>query len=221
MQKIDFIYSTNLINYEFAINFMQSKVDQIIKNQGNQAIWLLEHPNIYTIGRNTEKTDIKTKINIPYIITNRGGKITYHGPGQKIIYVMMNLNNICNNEPNLKLFIKMLANWMILTLHKINISSYADMDNIGIWVQSQKINKKIASFGIRIKKWVSYHGLALNINPDMRYFKNIVPCGIDNCKMTSVFLEKNQNIKRDQLNRIIKNCFFKTFNFELDKEYKI
>ena len=97
MQKIDFIYSNNPIDYSFAIEFMKMKIERIIDKKENQAIWLLEHPSIYTLGRSAVNTDIKNKINIPFIDTDRGGKITYHGPGQKVIYIMLDLKQLFNN----------------------------------------------------------------------------------------------------------------------------
>ena len=221
MQKIDFIYSNDLIDYNFAINFMQNKVEGIINNQENGAIWLLEHNDIYTLGKNSIDSDIKTKINIPYIDTNRGGRITYHGPGQKIIYVMLDIKKLYDDKPNLRLFIEMLQDWIILILQQKNIISYKNIDQVGVWIKGQNVNKKIASMGIRIKRWISYHGLALNINPNMKYFTNINPCGIHNCNMTSMFLETNLNIKNNEINNIIKNSFFNIFNLNLDKEYVI
>ena len=221
MQKIDFIYSNTPIDYSFAIEFMKMKVERIIDKKENQAIWLLEHPSIYTLGRSAINTDIKNKINIPFINTDRGGKITYHGPGQKIIYIMLDLKQLFNNKPDLKLFIKMLENWVISILAQNDITAYADRENIGIWVQSNNVNKKITSIGIKLKKWISYHGLAININPDMNFFNNIVPCGIDDCKMTSIYMENKKHIKNKTLNKVIKNCFFDTFNCKLDKEYEI
>ena len=152
MHKIDFIYSNKPIEYEFSMKFMKNKVEKIISSKENQAIWLLEHPNIYTLGRSAVKSDIKNNINIPYIDTDRGGKITYHGPGQKIIYIMLNLKEIFNNQPDIKLFINMLGKWIITILNKNNILAYIDNENIGVWVKDNNINKKIASIGIKLKK---------------------------------------------------------------------
>jgi lipoyl(octanoyl) transferase len=221
MSKIDFIYSDRPIEYEFSMKFMKNKVEKIISSKENQAIWLLEHPNIYTLGRSAVKSGIKNNINIPYIDTDRGGKITYHGPGQKIIYIMLNLKEIFNNQPDIKLFINMLGKWIISILNKNNIASYIDNENIGVWVKNNGINKKIASIGIKLKKWISYHGIALNINPNMNYFNNINPCGILNCKMTSMYKENNKLIENYKLNQMIKNTFLENFNFELGDEYKI
>lgn len=222
MQKIDFIYSNKPIDYVFAINFMQTKVKKIITKKENSAIWLLEHPNIYTLGRSAVITDIKDNLtNIPFIQTDRGGKITYHGPGQKIIYAMLDLNQLFNNKPDLKVFIIMLENWIISILAQNNITAYADRKNIGIWVKNNNVDRKIASIGIKLKKWVSYHGFAININPNMNFFNNIIPCGIDNCKMTSIYIENKTYTKNRILYKIIRNCFFDIFNFKLNKEYEI
>ena len=115
----------------------------------------------------------------------------------------------------------MIGNWIISILNKNNITAHIDNENIGIWVKSNNMNKKIASIGIKLKKWISYHGIALNVNPNMDYFYNINPCGISNCKMTSIYKENNQVIKNYKLNEIIKDTFLNNFNFELDNEYKI
>ncbi|WP_236870524.1 lipoyl(octanoyl) transferase LipB [Candidatus Bandiella numerosa] len=221
MPKIDFIYSYNPIDYDFAIDFMHAKVQKIIEGNENQAVWLLEHPSIYTLGRSAVSTDIKNIVDIPFINTDRGGKITYHGPGQKIIYVMLDLKKLFDGKIDLKFFIRMLENWIISIFTHNNIITYADKKNIGIWVHNDNANKKITSIGIRVKKWVSYHGLAININPDMSFFDNINPCGIHDCRMTSIYMETKKCIESKELNKIIKNCFFDTFNFKLDKEYEI
>ena len=221
MQKIDFIYSYNPIDYGFAIDFMRTKVQKVIEGNDNQAVWLLEHPSVYTLGRGAVSTDIKNVINIPFIDTDRGGKITYHGPGQKIIYIMLDLKKYFDGKPDLKLFIRMLENWLISIYSQNNITAYADRENIGIWVHSDNTNKKITSIGIKVKKWVSYHGAAINVNPDMRFFNNINPCGIHDCKMTSMYMETKKLPDSKELDKTIKNCFFDTFNFKLDKEYEI
>ena len=147
MQKIDFIYSNTPIDYSFAIEFMKMKVGKIIDKKENSAIWLLEHPSVYTLGRSAVYADIINKTNIPFINTDRGGKITYHGPGQKIIYIMLDLKQLFNNKPDLKLFIRMLENWVISILAQNDIAAYADRENIGIWVQNNNVNKKITSIG--------------------------------------------------------------------------
>ncbi|WHA05518.1 lipoyl(octanoyl) transferase LipB [Candidatus Bandiella numerosa] len=221
MPKIDFIYSYNPIDYDFAIDFMHAKVQKIIEENENQAVWLLEHPSIYTLGRSAVSTDIKNMIDIPFINTDRGGKITYHGPGQKIVYVMLDLKKLFDGKIDLKLFIRMLENWIISIFTHNNIVTYADKENIGIWIHNDNGNKKITSIGIKVKKWVSYHGLAINVNPDMSFFNNINPCGIHDCRMTSIYMETKKCPESKELDKIIKNCFFDTFNLKLDKEYEI
>ena len=143
MPKIDFIYSYNPIDYDFAIDFMHAKVQKIIEENENQAVWLLEHPSIYTLGRSAVSTDIKNMIDIPFINTDRGGKITYHGPGQKIVYVMLDLKKLFDGKIDLKLFIRMLENWIISIFTHNNIVTYADKENIGIWIHNDNGNKKI------------------------------------------------------------------------------
>ena len=221
MQKIDFIFSTNPIHYDFATKFMCDKVERIIAKKENQAIWLLEHPSVYTIGRSASTRDIRSKVNIPFVNTDRGGGITYHGPGQKIIYIMLNLKQLFNNQLDLSLFVRMLESWIISILAQNNIVAYSDMQDIGIWVTNNQVKKKIAFLGIKIKKWISYHGVAINVHPNINFFRNIIPCGIDNCPMTSIYLENKRYVQDSVFNDMIKDCFFKIFNLQLDKIYQI
>lgn len=221
MERVDFAYSRNNISYEFAINYMKERVDGIIKGRSNQMIWLLEHPSIYTAGRGASNAEILKKIDIPYYYTDRGGKLTYHGPGQKVIYVMLDLNKILIGPLDLKFFIKKLSTWIINVLEKSMITAQLDDKNVGIWVGSGKLRKKIASIGIKLRKWVSYHGIAINVNPDMKFFNYIIPCGISNCKMTSIVAEGGKLFNYKQLNKIIKESFLKEFNCLLGRECEI
>jgi lipoyl(octanoyl) transferase len=231
MNKVDFIYSQGAVDYEFALDYMAKRVENIIKGIDNQAIWLLEHPSIYTAGRSANDDDILEKIDVPYYYTDRGGKFTYHGPGQRIIYVMLDLNKIFFGKPDIKLFIKKLGNWVISVLKEQQIMAKMDDENIGIWIEDgggieaiagiNKSKRKIASIGIKLKKWTSYHGIAININPDMSYFNHIVPCGILDHKMTSLELEKRTKLDYGKLDKTIREKFLKEFNFIGGQEYEV
>jgi len=222
MHKIDFIYSKKRIHYQKAIELMKHKVRKIIEKQENQAIWLLEHHNVYTFGRSAEMHDIIKNLNIPIFHTDRGGKITYHGPGQEIIYVMLNLKEIFGCKPDIRLFISMLGTWIIDLLHHYEMCTYFDNNSIGIWTKN---GKKIASIGIRVSQGVSYHGIALNINPVMNFFSYINPCGMEHKIITSFFEEKNFILDPKDVRNNIKKLFFQTFglkfNLKLGHEYKI
>ena len=158
---------------------------------------------------------------VPYYYTDRGGKFTYHGPGQKVIYIMLDLNKILKGQLDLKFFIKKLSIWIINVLEKSMITAQLDGENIGIWVGNDKLRRKIASIGIKLRKWVSYHGIAVNVNPDMKFFHYIMPCGISNCRMTSIAAEGGKLFNCRQLNRVIKESFLKEFDCLLGREYEI
>ena len=221
MELVDFAYSYTSIDYEFAICYMKEKVKAIIEGNANQTIWLLEHPSIYTAGRSASNTEIVKKIDVPYYYTDRGGKFTYHGPGQKVIYAMLDLNKIFKGQPDIKIFIKKLGIWIVNVLKQNGLVSKVDNENIGVWVENGKVRKKIVSIGIKLRKWVSYHGIAININPDMKFFDYIIPCGLSGYKMTSMTIEKGKLFSYKQIDKIIKEKFLKEFDCVLGKEYEI
>jgi len=187
--KIMQILSTNdCIDYMKSIRFMENRVNKIIKNKEPELIWLLFHPKIYTYGNTSNKNDFIKKPLIPVYKTNRGGQITYHGPGQRIIYYMINLNN---RKKDIRNFINKIEKIAIDTLYELGVVCESRDDRIGIWVtkvngRKLKKEKKIGSIGIKIKKWITYHGLSININTDLRYFDLINPCGITNYDVTSL-----------------------------------
>lgn len=163
------------IDYQQAVLWMQAKVQDIQQGQSSQAIWFLEHPPIYTSGTSARSDDLLNS-QFPVYETGRGGQITYHGPGQLIGYVMVDLNQY---NKDLKWYIKTLEDWLIAALEKMNVRGLVRPDRVGIWVEDdQFIESKIAAIGVRISKWVTYHGFSLNINPDLSHYDGIVPCGI-------------------------------------------
>jgi lipoyl(octanoyl) transferase len=210
-QKIEWKISQELTDYAFAVEFMERRVKEIQENKATQMIWLVEHPPLYTAGVSARDSDLLTD-KIPVYKTNRGGKHTYHGPGMRIIYVMLDLKNVFAPEnPDVAEFVKMLESWIINVLAEIGIQGEIRKDRVGIWVTEENGSEnKIAALGIKIKKWVSYHGIAININPDLSHFSGIVPCGISEFGVTS--LEKlNQKISKEKFDELLKNQFFKIF----------
>ena len=189
--KIEIKKSKKPIEYERAITFLEQRVDQIHKNKDKELIWILSHPPIYTAGTSHKEDEILDK-SIKLYKTNRGGKITYHGPGQLICYLVINLNK---RGKDIRKFINIIENTIIKTLVEYKIDGQADRKNIGIWTKGKKKKKKIAAIGIRIKKWIAYHGFSININVDLNKYKKIIPCGIKNCGLTNLKLIKNQNYK--------------------------
>ncbi|MDR0485040.1 MAG: lipoyl(octanoyl) transferase LipB [Alphaproteobacteria bacterium] len=195
------------IHYLKALEAMESYVDDIINNTAPNKIWLLEHFDVYTGGSSSSPEDIIAPKGIEIINTNRGGKFTYHGIGQRIIYPMINLNEF----RDIKLYIASLENWIISTLQDFNLDAFKKDGMIGIWVLDSGVEKKIGAIGVRVKKWVAYHGIAININPDIAKFSGIVPCGISNFGVTSLQkLKKDVSFKNFDIS--LKNNFNKVFN---------
>ena len=198
--KIEIKKTKKPIEYERAIGFLEQRIDKIHKNKEKELIWILSHPSIYTAGTSYKENEILDK-SINLFKTNRGGKITYHGPGQLICYLAIDLNK---RKKDIRKFINIIENSIIKTLRDYKINAHADRKNIGIWIKQRKKMKKVAAIGIRIKKWIAYHGFSININTDINKFKKIIPCGINNCALTNLHLIKKQSYK-DFSKKLIKN----------------
>ena len=189
--KIEIKKSTNPVKYSDAIDFLEKRLIKINNNKANELIWVLEHPRIYTAGKNYKKNEILDK-SIKLLETNRGGKITCHGPGQIICYFVINLNK---RKKNIRNFIEIIENSIIETLKEYKIYSFSDRKNIGIWVDHNKRIKKVAAIGIRVSKWIAYHGFSININNDLNDYKKIIPCGIKDKDISNLKEIKDQNYK--------------------------
>ncbi len=190
------------ISYQKAIKFLDRRVKEIKENRNRELLWVLEHPTTYTAGIRFKKEEVLDK-KIKIIKTNRGGKITLHNPGQKIIYVVLDLNR---RKKDIRKLISTLENSIIEYLKIYKINGKKDSKNIGIWVN----NKKIAAIGLRISKWIAYHGCSININNDLNQYLKIVPCGLDNKKVTSINNEINKKTKNND-KRLI-DIFVKNIN---------
>ena len=190
--SIEIKRSIKPVNYLDAIKFLEDRVIKINNNQANELIWILEHPSTFTAGPSSSKRDILDK-SIDIIKTSRGGKITWHGPGQLICYLVINLNN---RKRDIRKFINIIENSIILSLKSFGINSYSDRKNIGIWTKVNNEDKKVGAIGIKVKKWVAYHGFSININNDISNYKKIVPCGIKNKGITTLKKIDNQNYNK-------------------------
>ena len=190
------------VNYIEALKFLEDRAVKINKNEANELIWILEHPSIFTAGTSFSKNDILDK-SINIIKTTRGGKITWHGPGQLICYLVINLNN---RKKDIRKFINILENSIIETLSEYGVKSYSDRKNIGIWVNRNKKREKVAAIGIKVKKWIAYHGFSLNISNDLSNYKKIIPCGIKDKGITSLKKINNKDYNRIS-EKIIKNLY--------------
>jgi lipoyl(octanoyl) transferase len=191
--------SRKLIPYKSAFNFLKKRVDTLKKGKGNDLLWILEHPLTFTSGIRSKKKEILDK-KIKIIKTNRGGKITLHNPGQKIVYIALDLNN---KKKDIRNLVGQIENSIIEFLKLYNIKSNSDKENIGIWVRG----KKIAAIGIRVSQWIAYHGCSININNNLKHYKKIIPCGLDNNKVTS--MEKESKKEMINIERNLKKIFIK------------
>ena len=201
--KIEIKKSIKPVEYKEAIDFLEKRLVQINQKKTNELIWILEHPSIYTAGTSYNENEILDK-SINVIKTNRGGKITYHGPGQTICYFVIDLNK---RKKDIRKFTTTIENTMIQTLKEYQINSFNDRDNIGIWVNHKNKIKKIAAIGIRVSRWIAYHGFAINVNNNLENYNKIIPCGIKNKSVSNLKLIKDQNY--DELNNKIINNFIK------------
>tara|TARA_X000000368_G_scaffold376622_1_gene329758 strand:- start:719 stop:1279 length:561 start_codon:yes stop_codon:yes gene_type:complete len=182
------------------MKILHKRVEELKINKGKELLWILEHPITYTAGIRSDKKEILDK-KIKIIYTNRGGKITLHNPGQKIIYFILNLNK---RKKDIRKLVSIIENSIIEFLRIYGIIGKKDKKNIGIWVNK----KKIAAIGLRVSKWVAYHGCSININNNLSQYLKIIPCGLDNQKITSIYNEKGRivkNIEKKLINIFLKN----------------
>ena len=198
--NIEIKKSKKPVEYAKAISFLENRVDKILKNKATELIWILEHPSIYTAGSSYNEREILDK-SINLYKTNRGGKITYHGPGQIIFYFAINLNN---RKKDIRNLINKIEKTIIETFKSYKINAFADKKNIGIWVIHRKKIKKIAAIGIRVRRWVAYHGFSINVNTDLKKYEKIIPCGINDKGLINLNTIKKQSYKNLKLN-LIKN----------------
>ena len=201
--KIEIKKSIKPVEYKEAIDFLEKRLVQINQKKETELIWILEHPSIYTAGTSYNENEILDK-SINVIKTNRGGKITYHGPGQTMFYFVIDLNK---RKKDIRKFTAIIENTIIQTLKEYQINSFNDRDNIGIWVNHENKIKKIAAIGIRVSKWIAYHGFAINVNNNLENYNKIIPCGIKNKDVSNLKLVKDQNY--NELNDKIVNNFIK------------
>jgi len=198
--KIEIKKSKKPVEYNKAINFLERKLSIMKEKKKPDLIWVLEHPEVYTAGTSFSKSEILDN-SINLVRTNRGGKITYHGPGQRIFYFVIDLKK---KKKDIRKFINIIENTIIETLKEYKINSFADRNNVGIWVNDKNKVKKIAAIGIRVSKWIAFHGFSININNDLSKYKKIIPCGIKDKGVTNLKSIKIQDYK-ELNNKIIDN----------------
>ena len=206
-RKIDWIVSENPQPFAKAHDFMEQRVAEIIAGTAPETIWLLEHPPLYTAGTSAKTQDLLTPERFPVYETGRGGEYTYHGPGQRIIYVMLDLNK---RKKDVRWFVSELEAWVIATCAALGVPTARREGRVGLWVDEGvmglKVESKIAAIGIRLRRWVSFHGISINIAPNLDHFTGIVPCGITQYGVTS-FKDLNVPITTEDLDQELKAQF--------------
>ena len=198
--SIEIKKSQKPVKYDDAIGFMENRLSEIDKKNSNDLIWILEHEELYTAGTSSSENDILDK-SIKIIKTNRGGKITYHGPGQLICYFVIDLKK---DKKDIRKFISVIEKTIINTLKFYDIETFADKENIGIWYNDNGKIKKIAAIGVRVSKWIAYHGFSININNNLKKYDAIIPCGIKDKGITNLKEIKDQNYA-ELGNKLIEN----------------
>tara|TARA_B100000287_G_scaffold422333_1_gene464127 strand:+ start:469 stop:1089 length:621 start_codon:yes stop_codon:yes gene_type:complete len=187
--NIEIKKSKKPIKYEDAIKFMEQRLVEISENKSKELLWILEHDDLYTAGTSYSENEILNK-SIKIFKTKRGGKITYHGPGQLICYFVIDLKK---RNKDIRKFISLIEKTIIDTLATYNIQTFSDKKNIGIWYKEKSQIKKVAAIGVRVSKWIAYHGFSLNINVNLKKYENIIPCGIKDKGITNLKKIKNQD----------------------------
>ena len=199
--NIEIKKSIKPVKYGEAIKILEERLRDIHINKKGDLIWILEHEEIYTAGTSYNEDELLNK-DIKLIKTNRGGKITYHGPGQLICYFVIDLKK---RHKDIRKFITLIEKTIIESLLKFGVNSFGDPKNIGIWVNEKTNIKKVGAIGVRVSKWIAYHGFAININNNLKKYENIIPCGITDKGVTNLKEIKNQ--KYNNLSDIIINNF--------------
>ena len=198
--NIEIKKSQKLVKYEDALRLMEERLLQIDQKKSKDLIWVLEHENIYTAGTSYKENEILDN-SIKVFKTNRGGKITYHGPGQLICYFVIDLKKI---KKDIRNFISIIEKTIIDSLKSYDINTFSDKENIGIWYDDNSEIKKVAAIGVRVSKWIAYHGFSINIDNDLKKYDAIIPCGVKDKGITNLKTINNQSYA-DLKDRIIKN----------------
>ena len=204
--SIEIKKSEKPVIYEDAKKMMEERLLNVDQNKSNELIWTLEHPDIYTAGTSYNESDILDK-SIKILETNRGGKITYHGPGQLICYFVIDLKK---RKKDIRNFITIIEKTIIDTLQFFNIKTFSDKENIGIWYRDNEQTKKVAAIGVRISKWIAYHGFSININNNLEKYKAIIPCGIKDKGVTNLKQIKDQDY--NELDKKLVEIFISNLN---------
>lgn len=213
---VEWLISPGLTPYLEAVATMEARAEAIAAGEADELIWLLEHPPLYTAGTSARREDLVDPNRFDVFESKRGGQYTYHGPGQRVAYVMLDLNK---RGRDIRKFVQMLEEWVIATLDQFNVRGEIREGRVGVWVQrqdkplaatGQMQEDKIAAIGIRLRKWVSFHGISINVEPDLEHFSGIVPCGITDHGVTSL-VDLGLPVTMDDLDVALKRSFEDVF----------
>ncbi|KPA20862.1 Octanoyltransferase [Shimia sp. SK013] len=214
---VEWIITDGLTDYDTAVTFMEARAAAIHCGEADECIWLVEHPPLYTAGTSARIEDLKDPDRFPVYTSKRGGQYTYHGPGQRVAYVMLDLNK---RGKDVRCFVQMLEKWVIATLAEFNLRGEIRDGRVGVWVErddkpltatGQKAEDKIAAIGIRLRKWISFHGISINVEPDLSHFDGIVPCGITDYGVTSL-VDMGLPVTMDDLDSALQKTFAERFS---------
>ena len=203
----EIIFSDQPVAYPEAVSFMESRVGEIIDDKAPECLWFLEHPPLYTAGTRANPADLLQRDRFPVYDTKRGGEYTYHGPGQRVVYLMLDLRK---RGRDVRCFVQQAENWIIQTLDDFNIKAHITPGRIGVWVprpdKGNAREDKIAAIGLRIRRWISFHGISINVEPELEHFSGIVPCGISDQSITSM-VDLGYPVSMAELDKALVNNF--------------
>ena len=214
--EVEWMISDDLVEYPEALDFMNQRVTQIAQGEAAECVWLLEHPPLYTAGTSARPEDLTDPDRFPVYKTGRGGQYTYHGPGQRVIYVMLDLRK---RGRDVRCFVQQLERWVIAALAEFNVTGHIRDGRVGVWVEREDrprnvdgsvAEDKIAAIGIRLRKWVSFHGISINVEPNLEHFTGIVPCGITEHGVTSL-VDLGLPVTMDDVDVALKRSFDNVF----------
>ena len=217
---VEWIISDGLTDYQQAVDWMEARATAIAEGRAKEAIWLVEHPPIYTAGTSAQAADLTDPHRFPVYSTSRGGQYTYHGPGQRVAYVLLDVGA---RGRDVRKFVQQLEAWVIATLDEFNVKGEIREGRVGVWVTrddkpktttGQPREDKIAAIGIRLRKWVSFHGISLNLDPDLTHFDGIIPCGITDHGVTSL-VDLGLPVTMDDLDLALRRRFEMVFSAQI------
>jgi lipoyl(octanoyl) transferase len=212
LPPVEWAITDGLTDYAAAVGFMEQRIRAIAVGDAPELVWLLEHPPLYSAGTSAKPADLLVPNRFPVHVTGRGGQYTYHGPGQRVVYVMLNVKSRSGGD--VRRFVSQLEAWVIATLARFNVRGRVHPDRVGVWVARPELGPhredKIAAIGIRLRQWISMHGLAINVEPDLTHFSGIVPCGISQHGVTS-FAELGHTADMNDIDMALEVTFTELF----------